>query len=309
MAHEIWRAKLLRKRSKFIEKTFYAMPNPNFHSSNSHNIYQNPRNTRTNRSFSYDKDVQPTQPLHELSFVQLLNRRIFHYWKRTNAAFIFATYKMVDAFWWFLYHNWFKTILVLIVGSFLLTKTQFVQSPIPTVEKTKKTTAHNTIFGTSSNPFAPVSAAELVEKQAYAYIQRYSPTAIAEMEHFGIPASIQLAQGLVESRAGNSKLAQTNNNHFGIKCFSKSCPKGHCSNFTDDHHKDFFRKFPSAWESWREHSKLLSNDYYKRLHQSGRDYKKWAAGLHQLGYATDPQYEEKIVGMVEKYELYKYDSR
>jgi flagellum-specific peptidoglycan hydrolase FlgJ len=283
------------------------MPTPHFQSSNPNNIYNQPRNTRTNRTFSYEKEVQPTQPLHELSFMQLLNQRMWHYWHRTSSAARFSIFKKLDTFGWFLYHNWFKTILVVIVGYFFLTKTQLIQ-PTAT-DNGKKIAARHTILGTTSNPFAPVSAAELSEQQAAAYIQRYSPTAIAEMEHFGIPASIQLAQGLVESRAGYSKLAQANNNHFGIKCFSKTCPKGHCSNFTDDHHKDFFRKFPSAWESWREHSKLLSNDYYKRLHQSGRDYKKWAAGLHQLGYATDPQYEEKIVGMVEKYELYKYDSR
>ena len=90
------------------------------------------------------------------------------------------------------------------------------------------------------------------------------------MEKYGIPASISLAQGLIESRAGSSKLAVNNNNHFGIKCFSRHCRKGHCTNFTDDTHKDFFRKFPSPWESWRAHSQLLSSGRYTKLRKNGR---------------------------------------
>ncbi len=127
------------------------------------------------------------------------------------------------------------------------------------------------------------------------------------MEKYGIPASISLAQGLIESRAGSSKLAVNNNNHFGIKCFSRHCRKGHCTNFTDDTHKDFFRKFPSPWESWRAHSQLLSSGRYTKLRKNGRDYRKWAYGLKSIGYATDRTYAEKLIGIIERYELYKYD--
>jgi flagellum-specific peptidoglycan hydrolase FlgJ len=112
---------------------------------------------------------------------------------------------------------------------------------------------------------------------------------------------------LVESRAGTSRLAKNNNNHFGIKCFSKRCAKGHCTNATDDHHKDFFRKYKSAWESWREHSQLLAGGHYSRLQKCGSDYRQWAYGLKSLGYATDKTYAEKLIGMIERYELYKYD--
>ena len=157
------------------------------------------------------------------------------------------------------------------------------------------------------NEAAPVSAKQLTEEMALDYIARYHKTAIGEMQKFGIPASISLAQGLVESRAGDSKLARNNNNHFGMKCFSRSCRKGHCSNFTDDTHKDFFRKFKSPWESWRAHSQLLASGRYAKLKKHGRDYRQWAYGLKSLGYATDRTYAEKLIGIIERYELNRFD--
>lgn len=154
--------------------------------------------------------------------------------------------------------------------------------------------------------YAPMAvSAENPEVQAY--IDRFSKIAIAEMKKYGIPASISLAQGLVESRYGTSKLAKNNNNHFGIKCFGKKCRKGHCSNYEDDHHKDFFRKFSNPWESWRAHSQLLNNSNYGRLKKHGKDYRKWALGLKQLGYATDKKYPEKIIGVIENYNLHRFD--
>lgn len=157
------------------------------------------------------------------------------------------------------------------------------------------------------NDAAPVGVNELAEAEAREYIERYAPVAVTEMKKYGIPASISLAQGLVESRAGKSTLAKRNNNHFGIKCFSRKCRKGHCSNHTDDTHKDFFRIFPSAWESWRAHSQMLANGRYTVLRKKGTDYKEWAHGLKELGYATDRKYDAKLIGMIEKYELYKFD--
>jgi flagellum-specific peptidoglycan hydrolase FlgJ len=157
------------------------------------------------------------------------------------------------------------------------------------------------------NDAAPVASNELFQDQAMKYIARYSKIAIGEMKQFGIPASISLAQGLIESRAGTSTLAVSNNNHFGMKCFAKNCPKGHCSNHTDDTHKDFFKKFPSAWQGWRAHSQLLASGRYSKLKRYGRDYKAWAHGLKSVGYATDRTYAEKLIGIIERYDLYKYD--
>ncbi|MCC6460846.1 MAG: glucosaminidase domain-containing protein [Saprospiraceae bacterium] len=157
------------------------------------------------------------------------------------------------------------------------------------------------------NQAAPVSASSLGTGATAEYIRRYSKIAITEMKRYGIPASISLAQGLVESRSGSSKLATRNNNHFGMKCFSRNCGKGHCSNFADDHHKDFFRIFKNPWDSWRAHSQMLANGRYLRLKKYGRDYRKWAQGLEQLGYATDRSYSEKLIGVIEKYDLHRFD--
>lgn len=157
------------------------------------------------------------------------------------------------------------------------------------------------------NDAAPVSAAELRDEQARDYVDRYLKTAQQEMNKFGIPASISLAQGLIESRAGTSSLAVKNNNHFGIKCFSRQCRKGHCTNHTDDTHKDFFRMYKSPWESWRAHSQMLASGRYASLKKYGRDYRKWAYGLKSIGYATDRSYAEKLIGVIERYDLAQYD--
>ena len=131
---------------------------------------------------------------------------------------------------------------------------------------------------------------------------------MSEMEQFWIPASITLAQGLLESSEGKSPLAKEANNHFGIKCFSKKCKKGHCKNLSDDHHKDFFRTYPSSWESFRAHSLFLQKGRYKHLLTLWKtDYKNWAVGLKQAGYATDPHYAKKLIRLIESLELSKYD--
>lgn len=154
---------------------------------------------------------------------------------------------------------------------------------------------------------APANPRSLNEVAVRNYVKAYGKIAIEEMRQYGIPASISMAQGIIESRCGESTLAQNNNNHFGIKCFKKSCKKGHCSNFTDDSHKDFFRKYPSSWQSWREHSLLLSTPRYKELKAMGNDYERWAKGLKTYGYATDEAYAEKLIETIERYGLDELD--
>lgn len=145
-------------------------------------------------------------------------------------------------------------------------------------------------------------------RKQLAYIQQYHDLAAHEMTTNGIPVSITLAQGLLESNIGESRLARENNNHFGIKCFSKSCRKGHCTNFNDDHHKDFFRKFATVEESYAAHSKVLEKDRYRSLFRlKTTDYKGWARGLRKAGYATDPRYADKLIRIIEDLELYQYD--
>ncbi len=156
-----------------------------------------------------------------------------------------------------------------------------------------------------------LSAEELqLREKRLNYVEQYAEVAQAEMKKYGIPASIKLAQGLVETNAGDSKLAVQNHNHFGIKCFTKSCKKGHCSNFSDDTHKDFFRNYGTVWESYRAHSLMLQNPRYRHLFElEPTDYKGWAYGLKSAGYATDKKYAEKLVELIEDLKLYEYDRR
>jgi len=142
-----------------------------------------------------------------------------------------------------------------------------------------------------------------------AYVERFAEVAQTEMRKFGIPASITLAQGLLETQAGESPLAKKLNNHFGMKCFSRSCEKGHCSNFTDDSHKDFFRIYDTAWESYRAHSLLLKNSerYQPLFELPANDYKAWAKGLKKAGYATDRQYADKLISLIEELRLQQFD--
>lgn len=146
------------------------------------------------------------------------------------------------------------------------------------------------------------------QRKQLAYVEQYQLVALAEMKTHGIPASITLAQGLLESGTGRGTLARKNNNHFGIKCFSKQCRKGHCSNHSDDHHKDFFRTFETPEESFRAHSKVLLKKRYAPLFRLAiTDYKGWCHGLRKAGYATDPRYGDKLVRMIEELELWRYD--
>lgn len=141
------------------------------------------------------------------------------------------------------------------------------------------------------------------------YVERFAPVAVAEMHKFGIPASITLAQALLESDAGESRLARSTNNHFGIKCFSKRCKRGHCANFTDDSHKDFFVKYSNAWGSFRAHSQFLkkSNRYRHLFDPGSSDYRRWARGLAEAGYATDEKYGDKLIAVIQTLGLDKYD--
>ena len=147
------------------------------------------------------------------------------------------------------------------------------------------------VYGTQAKKTAKVTKKQ---KDSHAYVKRFKATAVSEMKKYGIPASITLAQGILESNAGASRLANNNNNHFGLKCFSKSCSKGHCSNYHDDDHKDFFRKFDTAWESYRAHSLLLTGKRYRtsanskeRITKTGRRVcKKRVTPLLQLTRET-----------------------
>lgn len=138
------------------------------------------------------------------------------------------------------------------------------------------------------------------------YIDEYKDLAIYEMLRYNIPASITLAQGLFESGAGQSELCRKGNNHFGIKCHGWS---GRTVYHDDDLAQECFRAYKDALESYEDHSKFLVNSQrYKRLFSLKRtDYKGWAQGLKDCGYATNPQYATKLIQIIELYGLNQYD--
>ncbi|RMG88118.1 MAG: mannosyl-glycoprotein endo-beta-N-acetylglucosamidase [Bacteroidetes bacterium] len=139
------------------------------------------------------------------------------------------------------------------------------------------------------------------------YVERFARLAMTEQRKFAIPASITLAQALLESDAGASRLATESNNHFGIKCRAK-CRGCTCRNYSDDDVYDMFRVFDTAWASFREHSILLSSERYQKLkHFGSTDYKSWAYGLQQAGYATDKKYAQKLIQIIEALDLYQFD--
>jgi hypothetical protein len=139
------------------------------------------------------------------------------------------------------------------------------------------------------------------------YIERYSEIAVQEMMVYGIPASITLAQGIIESDAGRSDLARKANNHFGIKCHKDWT--GQTITHDDETKNECFRKYDHPEESFRDHSYFLSQrERYKGLFILDIfDYKGWAKGLKAAGYATLPEYPEKLIRIIEKYSLSDYD--
>jgi len=139
------------------------------------------------------------------------------------------------------------------------------------------------------------------------YINQYSDLAVKHREKYKIPASITLSQALIESGAGLSELAQTSNNHFGIKCHSDWT--GEKVYKYDDGPNNCFRKYKNVEDSYEDHSKfLLQHSRYSELFTYDiRDYTSWAKGLQTFGYATDKGYANKLIGIIEDYRLYEYD--
>lgn len=281
------------------------------------------RNTKSARSYMPGKPIRQQEDAALLSTLWI---NFIHRLRRQRAALMFKVGQVIGAVFnlgnlkkalvlgavsYAAFGNWFESAFVsreeVIRPVSIFTEVRDgAGSNVPlSIEPERKSAPKK--FPAPKTEMAPVSADDIADADTRLYVQQYYKIAIDEMKQFGVPASISLAQGLIESRAGNSKLAKQNKNHFGIKCFSKKCGKGHCSNHFDDHHKDFFRVFKSSWESWRAHSVMISSGRYASLKKNGRDYKKWAHGLKRLGYATDRTYAEKLIGIIERYKLNRYD--
>ena len=192
------------------------------------------------------------------------------------------------------------------------TKPKVTTKKQPVVTQTKPV---NTKPNTTTNPKTDtqVSLEATSNVKTYAeeiqfYVDNFKEIAKNNMKTHGIPASITLAQGILESGAGKGKLAQSANNHFGIKCHTGWT--GESVKHDDDAAQECFRKYQHPSESYRDHSLFLtSRPRYSNLFKLDKgDYESWAKGLKSAGYATDVKYPDKLIGLIERFELYKYDN-
>ncbi|MDR2840448.1 MAG: glucosaminidase domain-containing protein [Paludibacter sp.] len=152
-----------------------------------------------------------------------------------------------------------------------------------------------------------LSSAQNINPQYSDYINKYNAIAREQQKQYGIPASIILAQGLLESGAGNSPLAVNANNHFGIKCAEW---QGETVYYDDDNAQECFRKYKKVKDSYTDHSLFLKNRsrYASLFELNITNYRDWALGLKAAGYATDPAYAGKLIALIENYKLYEFDS-
>lgn len=169
------------------------------------------------------------------------------------------------------------------------------------IQNTLRTIIIATLWSTASTIMAQTKSQAFID-----YIEKYKSIAIEQMKLHKIPASITLAQGLLESGAGSSELAKKSNNHFGIKCGSTWF--GPTYTHFDDGRNECFRVYANVRESYDDHSQFLQKERYSRLFRlSTTDYKGWAHGLKACGYATSPTYADRLIGIIELYELNKLD--
>ncbi|MDB4924381.1 glucosaminidase domain-containing protein [Mucilaginibacter sp.] len=192
-------------------------------------------------------------------------------------------------------------IVVVFFSSCSVHKKGITHSPAPIISKSE---AHknNAIIQKARSE----AIANYVPFTVASYIDRFKTIAIQEMNLYGIPASITLAQGLFESGYGNGDLAKIANNHFGIKCTSDWKGKSYYKD--DDQENDCFRVYDKAEDSYRDHSEFLKRKRYAALFELDKnDYQGWANGLKQAGYATNPKYPQLLIGVIEKYHLDQYD--
>ena len=195
-------------------------------------------------------------------------------------------------------------ILTLIFNSCGSAKKVKINASRTTVKSTKENKAKS--LETKITPLKSsnkLSVAERVDR----YVKTYAEVAQQEMKTYDIPASITLAQGILESGMGDSRLASQANNHFGIKCHKEW--RGKRIYHDDDEKGECFRVYKDPRHSYRDHSLFLTTrsryDFLFELKKT--DYKAWAKGLKKAGYATDPKYPDKLISLIERYRLDRYD--
>ena len=193
-------------------------------------------------------------------------------------------------------------ILVLIISS--LSGCSIIKFPFKAVKKVSKSTSIKKNKSVQLERFLKNMSSE--ERKKW-YIKTYSKIAVEQMKKYKIPASIILAQGLVESGSGASNLALKSNNHFGIKCHQEW--RGKKVYHDDDKKNECFRKYKNPIESYKDHSEFLTTRgrYSFLFRLSIKDYIGWSNGLKKAGYATDPKYPDKLISVIERYNLWKFD--
>jgi len=225
----------------------------------------------------------------------------------------------------------FKVLASLLIGCLLLgscktkrvitykKKPPTIRKTAPTVVKTPERTPEKTLPVTPKKKVRPIQKTPNTSNKSAPtfgsynakienYIDQYAEIAMEQMAQYKIPASITLAQGILESGAGTGDLTMKANNHFGIKCHDW---KGAKVYHDDDSKGECFRKYSTAKFSFQDHSLFLSGrGRYLSLFKLGKDdYKGWAKGLQKAGYATDPKYPKKLISLIERFELYQYDAK
>lgn len=216
----------------------------------------------------------------------------------------------------------FKRILLLLV-LLVLASCNSTKSPIVTTKKkgvsygnksgTVKTQERRAPYQKKSKPVEEViestSRTVVTNDIISIYVLKFKDVAMSNMKTYGIPASIILAQGILESGAGKGDLAMSANNHFGIKCHVGW--NGETVKHDDDSSQECFRKYNEAGESYKDHALFLTgrSRYASLFSLPKDDYESWANGLRKAGYATDSKYPEKLISYIERYDLAQYDAK
>lgn len=231
----------------------------------------------------------------EHSLMELF-RQIALKFSKLYVAFKYQVYKFLASFLEGLQLPWFKLGLAALAVFIILKKdVQFsvnMRSPLSMAADqdeqkpgTDEMGLAQTVGWHKGQP-SVIAPDELDEARVKAYVRRFTKVAVAEMEKYGMPASVKMAQGILESWAGEHPATRKNNNHFGSLLTGTA--------------------YNSAWENWRAHSQLLKESY-PELFILGKSYKKWARGLEKAGYSPDKKYSRKLVDIIEKYQLYLLD--
>ena len=202
------------------------------------------------------------------------------------------------------------TLKCLIVGLFFLVASCGPKKGIVTKRKTQKDkteVSREDKTKDDGQTAKEINAIKTPPSNTQKYIELYANIAMTEMRKSNIPASITLAQGILESASGRGRLAVEANNHFGIKCHGWQGAKIY---HDDDSSQECFRKYTRAESSYEDHSEFLTTRkrYASLFDLKPDDYEGWARGLRAAGYATDRKYPEKLIRLIERYQLYKFDN-